>query len=115
MATTTNDGSQLLDQLEHEVKGVVCQRYHVVRWSMPADYPQVEHVARIFIAYNNDPTTRPAAQGSKLQAMLPGASTNFHAALDQMEHELVRLDACDPPVVHGTNSLQATRQTRIAT
>jgi hypothetical protein len=70
---------------------------------------QVEQMAKIFMAANENPTTRPVVQGNKLKAMLPGATNNFHTALDQLEHELVRLDALLSTVMYGTDSRTATR------
>ena len=70
---------------------------------------QVEQMAKIFMAANENPTTRPVVQGNNLKAMLPGATDNFHTALDQLEHELVRPDALLSAVMYCTNSRKATR------
>ena len=83
--------------------------YSMKPGSTVTDTQQVEQMARIFMAANENPTTRPVVQGNKLKAMLPAATDNFHTALDQLEHELVRRDALLSAIVTCTNSRTATR------
>lgn len=52
----------------------------------------MEQMGWIFVAYNENPKVCPTVQANKLAQILPGANDNFHDALDQLEHELVRLD-----------------------
>ena len=48
-------------------------------------------MGRVFVAYNENAKVAPTVQTHKLAQMLPGATDNFHTALDQLERELVRL------------------------
>jgi hypothetical protein len=48
-------------------------------------------MGRVFVAYNENPKVDPTVQTHKLAQILPGATDNFHTALDQLERELVGL------------------------
>lgn len=89
MITNADGPSQALDQLQNEVNRVVRCKSQLYGFQM-TDTSQIEQMGRVFVAYNENPKVAPTVQAHKLAQILPGATDNFHSALDQLEHELVR-------------------------